>query len=385
MRKTILIVSNILVLFLLSGCFSNIDTTERNHAEKAEKEAVPIIHNHFKSKYGIEVEIKSVLAKFSGCSHDTDRCYTGLIRAVVSYNGKTFPVDVENQIVYDNYQAEEIEQACLTYALEKLDLSQPVFYKILPRYRGHAYYDFGSLLVNDYFDGTNTEKIFDMISPSFMLFYENGAVFDSNVPDKLTALFENTTDDKQSMEFIVLEKDSAEKVSQVRWYEDTVKYYAPYVEYSVKYRKNENMEPEIFHYLLEPLSDDLPILKEFLVLGSKYGSNNFVIRQEEPPKGWNIERGFEQIIPSCHLLWNEDERDSKRIFIPSLVWMELCKTYDEIYLVEYREYANGETKYKKCAMNPNDADHPSLALYGDFFCFSVDTSTAYLTILGIRK
>jgi len=54
-------------------------------AENAEKEAIPLIHDHFKSKYGIEVEVKSVLASFSGCSHDSDRCFDGVVNATVIY------------------------------------------------------------------------------------------------------------------------------------------------------------------------------------------------------------------------------------------------------------------------------------------------------------
>lgn len=375
MKKTIFIICNILVLFFLSGCFNSIDREELKHAENAEKEAIPIIHDHFKSKYGIEVEVQSVSARFSGCSHDSDRCFVG-IDAIVIYNDCTFSVDVYNQIVCDDFQAEEIEQACLTYALEKLDLPSPVYYEISPRH---------SLRVNDYFDGKNTKKIFDMIEPSLILIYENGTVFDSDLSEKLIALFENTTDSKLFIQLIVLEKDSADKLSHVSWHEYTVWSYAPYVEYSVTYKKKEDMEPNLLQYLMEPLSDDLPILKEFLVLKTKYNTNDFAIRQEEHPQGWDIESGFEQIMPSYRLLWEEEGRDSRNIFIPPSVWRDLCEKYDEIYLLAYEEYAGGKYEYKKHEMNPDSTGHSWLSLYGEFFHFSVDTSTAYITFSGKSK
>jgi len=376
MKKTIFIICNILVLFFLTSCFGSIDKEELKLAENAEKEAIPLIHDHFKSKYGIEVEVKSVLASFSGCSHDSDRCFDGVVNAAVIYNGSTFPVKVYNQLVHDNFQAAEIRQSCLTYALEKLDLPQPVHYEISPQY---------ALQVNDYFDGTNTEKFFDMIAPSFILIYDNDTVFDNNLPKKLNALFQNTTDSKLFIQLIVLEKDSADKIPHVSWNEYTVWDYAPYVEYSVTYKKNQGMEPNLLRYLMEPLSDDLPILKEFLVLKTKYNTNNFVIRQEEHPQGWNIERGFEQIMPSYRLLWDEEERDSRRIFIPPSVWMDLCEKYDEIYLLTYEEYASGKNEYMKHEMNPDRTEYSQLSLHGEFFCFKVDTSTAYITFSGKSK
>lgn len=367
MKKTVLVLCNILVLFLLSGCYSRIDAEELKRAEHAEKDSIPIIHDHFKSKYGIDVEIQSVFAKFSGGAHDTDRCYTGLVVAVVSYNDRRFSAHVENQIVYDNYQAEEMEQACLTYASEKLGLPQSVFYKISPHYRGYAYRDFGELLVNDYFDGTNTEKIFNMISPSFILIYENDAVFDSDFSEKVTALLENTVYDKQSIELIVLEKGSADKISPIRWYEDTARHYAPYVEYSTIYRKSGNMEPETYQYVMGPLTNDLPFVSEFLILKENPGSGDFVVQQEEPPEGWDMGRKFEQITPSYHFLWNENACFLHHIFIPSSAWGQLCETYDEIHLVEYREYANGKVHYMELAMDPNYTGYSNVALYGDFF------------------
>lgn len=266
MKKIVLIVCNILAFLLLTGCFNNISAEEQNRAENEKKEAIPVIYDHFKKKYGIDVEIKNVFAEFSGCAHETDRCYSGLIRAAISYNDRTFSANIENQIVYDNYQAHEIEQACLTYALEELDLPQPVFYKIIPQYRNLKCYDFDALLVNDYFDGTNIEKIFNMVSPNILLIYESDIVFDSTFSEKVTTLLENTEYEEQSVEFIMLKKGSADEISPIRWYENTAKQYAPYVEYSQKYRKNEGKEPEIYYYTVEPLSNDLPILKEFLVL-----------------------------------------------------------------------------------------------------------------------
>lgn len=383
MKKILLIICNILVLFLLFGCFSNIQKEEYKHAENAKKEAIPIIHDHFKSKYGIEVQISNIIANYSGCSHDSDRCYTGLILASVRYNDTIFYVHVQNQTVYDNYQAKEIEQACLTYVLEKLDLPQPVFYRLTPNYRVYSFPDFEDLLLNDYFDGTNTEKIFNMVSPDFNLIFESDTVFDSSFPERLTALFENTTDDEQSMEFIIFKKGSADKVSSIRWYGDTAEHYAPYVEYSAIYRKNEDIEPKIDQYLTEPLSNDLPILKEFQVLGYENEPNDFVIQQEEPPKGWDFGRKFEQITPSYQFQWNEGE--IKQVFIPPLVWRELCEKYDEVHLAIYKEYASGEVEYMKLAMDPDYTGYSSVALHGEFFSFSIGTSADYITFIGIRK
>lgn len=210
--RLVLSVSLILAgAILLSGCAGDINKGERIRADNTKKEAIPIIQEHFKSKYGIDVEIASVLAEYSGCAHDSERCYTGLVQAAVIYNGSTYSAQVEDQIVYDNYQAKEIEQACLTYALEKLGLPQPVFYKISPHYR-KCNYDFGTLSMNDYFDGTNIEKLFNMISPSFQLIYESDDVIDNAFPEKLTALFGQTAYDEQSMEYIILKKGSAEKI-----------------------------------------------------------------------------------------------------------------------------------------------------------------------------
>lgn len=302
-----------MVLLLLSGCFGSMDKEERKLAEKAERGAIPIIQEHFKRKYAMDVEINSVDAEYSGCSHDSDRCFTGLVNAIVTYHDEKFPVQVRNQIVYNQYQAEEIEQACLNYAFEKLNLPQPVLYKLSPETR----------FINDYFDGTNTETIFNRISPDFLLIYDGDIIFDSAFHEKLTAFFEPTEYAKQSMGIDVLKKGSADQVSLKGWSEHIAKRYAPCVEYSVNYRKNENMEPELHQYPVEPFPGNLPIFKEFLTMRSAYGSGNLVIRQEEPSQGWDIELDFEQIKPPCHLLWEEEEWDFRHIFIPPSAWKKL--------------------------------------------------------------
>lgn len=375
MKKPFLVICNLLVLLLLSGCFSSIDREERKLAEQALNEAIPMIHEHFKNKYAIDVDINSAVAEFSGCSHDSERCFTGLVEADVTYNDEKISVQVLHQIVYDNYQADEIEQACLNYALEKLNLPKPSLYKISPETR----------FVNDYFDGTNAETVFNMISPSFLLIYDGDIVFDSDFYERLTALSAHTEYAKQSMEFVILKKGSADKVSLEGWSELTVNRYAPYVDYSIDYSKNENLEPVLHQYPIEPFPGDLPIFKEFLSMRSGIGSGNFLVLQEEPSKGWDIESDFEQITPSCRLLWNGDEWDFHHIFIPSSVWKELYETYDEIYLIKFREYANGEISYLKDLMKPDNTEYSGVTLYGDFFYFNVDKDTKYITFFGIRK
>lgn len=383
-RPIILILYNILVLILFCGCASDISKEERIRSENAEKEAIPVIYEHFKSKYGIDVGIESVTAKFSGCAHDSDRYYTGLVQAVVIYNDNTYSAHVEDQIVYDNYQAKQIEQACLAYACEKLDLPEPVFYKISPHYRD-SNYEFGTLKLNEYFDGTNIEKIFNRITPSFTLVYEGGVVIDKDFPEKLSDLFQKTAYDEQSMEYIVLKKSSAEKIDPIPWYDDTAEYYAPYVEYIAKYEKNQDVEPKICRYSVVPFSRDLPILKDFLILRDENDFDDFQIQQEEPPKGWDISHKFQQITPSYHIIRNENDSGLSRIFIPASVWRKFFEKYDDIYLIEYREYVNGQVDYMKLPMDPDKKGYTDIALYGEYFGFDMGTSTDYITFIGIRK
>lgn len=366
---------SLLVMLLLSGCFGHIDREELKLGEKAEKDAVLLIQEHFRNKYAMDVAIYSVNADYSGCAHDSDRSFTGLVDAIVTCNDEKYSVQVRNQMVYDKYQAEEIKQACFNYVLEKLNLPQPDIYEISPN----------TLFVNEYFDGTNTEAIFNMISPDFLLIYDGDIDLDSDFYEKLTALYENTKYSRQSMELIVLKKGSADKISLKGWYENSAFHYAPYVKYTINYKKSDNTEPEMHQYLVEPFSNDLPFFKEFLTMKHGYGSGNLAIRQEEPSQGWDIEENFEQITPSIHFLWNENRWDFYHIFMPSSVWKDFFEKYDEIYMMEYQMTENGEIRYVKELIKSEEKESSKMSMNGDFFRFSISDSTDYITFFGAIK
>ena len=131
MKKYFKILFLLLLIFILTGCFSKEEIViVDSYKEQGRKNAI----NYIKNKYGFVPEIKSVDAS-SDCSSvcgALDCDLTGYVTVKATYNGKDFKILIDGEEVNtngkDDYQFDEIKEDIVNYFKNKYSYNVEDYY-----------------------------------------------------------------------------------------------------------------------------------------------------------------------------------------------------------------------------------------------------------------
>lgn len=190
-KKIIWFSSIILLLFILTGCYSK---EERELAKKYEHQAQINAINYVKNKYNLVAKVISAKAlKKTSPLFPIPNSLDGNVMVKMKVDKKIFYVYItgieKSNIGKDNYQQEQIEQDLITLIERETKIKQSGYYIEYPN--TNIYIDFKANVISTYYNKNNLNKVLKNIGKLEMYYVGKNKLNDLNL-NELSELTSNT-------------------------------------------------------------------------------------------------------------------------------------------------------------------------------------------------